>query len=331
VIRALLVVASFVAAVAALPFVGDALFGWRPDARVLPEAGTSIGIGGGRSLNVRDGGAGDVVVLVHGWASSAIDWDSLPERLRALGHRVVAYDRAGYGYSTRSIPPDGGYTYASHARDLIALLDALSIERATLVGWSFGGGVVQEAAVATPDRVAALALVASVGPDEAADDDPSWLDRVLASPTVAPWVLAWVARIPPLSWETTHRRVVESFSGEAFVPTGWTIRTQAMLSLPGTFRTLASESAYADSRALRPERIRAPTLVLHGEEDAVVPLAVGRGLARRIPDASLEVIRAGSHMLPVTHAERLAGAIHALTAETPAEEAAPPTDGAAER
>jgi pimeloyl-ACP methyl ester carboxylesterase len=87
-----------------------------------------------------------------------------------------------------------------------------------------------------------------------------------------------------------------------------------MLALPGTLRSLAYENSRSRALPLTPERIAAPTLVICGSEDRDTPLIVSEDLVRRIPGARLEAVPGGSHMLQVTHPERLAGAITAFVA-----------------
>jgi proline iminopeptidase len=82
-----------------------------------------------------------------------------------------------------------------------------------------------------------------------------------------------------------------------------------MLAIEGTLRSLAFENARDREVALEPESIRAPTLVVCGSADELTPLPVSQDLASRIPGARLEVVAGGSHMLPATHGEELAGII----------------------
>src|SRR2546421_5971548 len=111
----------------------------------------------GGSLPWDSSGDGPAVVLVHGFALTRAMWDDITPALSA-DHRVIRYDCRGFGESG---PPDAAVPY-SHADDLIALLDELGIERAALVGQSFGGQVALLAAIAAPSRVSALVLIDSV-------------------------------------------------------------------------------------------------------------------------------------------------------------------------
>jgi pimeloyl-ACP methyl ester carboxylesterase len=279
-----------------------------PDPTQLPLPARRVEIGGAQWLNVLEAGSGAPVVLVHGLPSNLGDWASVPARLADAGLRVVAYDRAGYGLSSRPPPDPGRYTYASNASDLEALLDALALERVTLVGWSYGGGIAMRFATLHPERVERVVLLSSAGPAQPSGGAFSYF---LSSP----FLLEWVAGIPPLSRRVVADQVAQAFSGAEAVPAGWVERTRAMLALPGTLRTLAWEHARHREVPLEPERIGAPTLVICGTEDRDTPIFVSEDLARRIPGARLETIPGGSHMLPATHPDRLVDAIVAFVGE----------------
>lgn len=103
-------------------------------------------------------GAGEPIVLIHGFPTSGHLWLDVVAKLPP-GHRVIVVDLLGFGRS--DAPMDGPYTIAAHGRRLLALLDALKIERACLVGHGTGGAVVQWVALEAPDRVTRVALVGS--------------------------------------------------------------------------------------------------------------------------------------------------------------------------
>ena len=270
-----------------------------PDPALLPAPGRRVDVGGGSSVNVEEHGAGPPVVLVHGLPSNAGDWAELPALLAQRGLRAIAYDRVGFGLSSRPGPEPGRYTYASNARELGAQLDAERIGRATLVGWSYGGGVAIRLASEQPDRVERLVLLSSAG---VVGSGGGIVDAFLSSP----FLLEWAAGVRPLGRSVVAQMVADAFSGEAAVPPGWVARTRSMLAIPGTLRSLAFENAREREVPLEPERIRAPTLVICGSADRLTPLPVSEDLAGRIAGARLDVVPGGSHMLPVTHGEELA-------------------------
>ncbi|MBV8555290.1 MAG: alpha/beta hydrolase [Planctomycetaceae bacterium] len=107
-------------------------------------------------FHYQQAGSGPDVVLIHGLTGDLSIW-FLCRAMQELGgsHRVTAYDLRGHGYS--DVPPDG-YTSADHAGDLVALMDQLGIDRASVVGHSFGGVIALHAAVLAPGRVEAVAL-----------------------------------------------------------------------------------------------------------------------------------------------------------------------------
>ena len=293
--------------VIALPPLSRAL-GSGANPRLVPPPARSVAIGNGLALNVREVGAGSLVVLVHGLPSNIGDWADVPDRLAALGHRVVVYDRIGYGHSSRPAAGADAYTLAANATQLGALLDALDVERAALVGWSYGGGVVQTFAVEQPARVSHLVLLASVGP--AIAEEPVDPVGALATSAIGPAVFHWLTGVPWLSRAVVAGSVANTFSGAEHVPPGWTERTVAQLAMPGTIDAFLAEERNDGYAALRPEAITAPTLVLHGSDDRGVPPRVGEDLARRLPHGELALVEGGSHMLPGTHAELVAARIH---------------------
>lgn len=323
--RALGIGIALLVGIVAGPLVGARLLGLGQHPERVPPPARSVPIGEGRALNVVDVGEGSPIVLVHGLPSNIGDWGETPERLAALGHRVVVYDRVGYGHSTRDDASDPEtYTYASNARDLAALLDALGIPRATLVGWSYGGAVVQELAALQPERVSEIALIGAVGPASPAGGDDA-LSKLLDSGVGEP-VLQWVSVVEPVGRAFTEENLNAAFARARDVPPDWNDRTRAMLALPGTLEAFVAEAKRGTPGSLAPERIRAPALVLHGSEDFLVPLAVGQDLAGRLPAAQLLVVPGGSHMLPATHPDLVAGALHALVTQHASDTVSPEAD-----
>jgi 2-hydroxymuconate-semialdehyde hydrolase len=304
--RIFTVLIVLLAGLVAVPPILSPLLGWGADDSTAPPPGRLIEIAGGRRVNVVDAGSGPPIVLVHGQPGSAYDWRPLPARL-ARTHRVIRYDRIGYGHSDRRAA-DEEFSIEANALELLAVLDALGIKTATLVGWSYGGGVVVQAALLEPRRIRRLVLIGSVGPAYRADE-PGWLDRILSSKLARRWSLAAGFPARAAVWLES----VEAFSSSEAMPEWWVEQALAMDSLPGAMDSYLGEERDLRLDGLRPEEIRVRVLIIHGENDRVVPTAVGEDLHRRFPRSSLLVVNDGSHMLPITHADLLATRIDAFT------------------
>jgi pimeloyl-ACP methyl ester carboxylesterase len=304
--RTLLVATLGILAAVALPPLWYAVF---PEpAPELPPAGRRVEIAPGVGVNVIESGAGRPVVLVHGHPGSAYDWAPLVRELAARGHRVLAYDRVGYGRSDART--NGVYTVESNARELLALLDAEELREVVLVGWSYGGGIAIVATREDPSRISHLVLVGSVGAGVEDRDAPPRLVMEF----MAAFGLPWLARVPPLD-----RRVRAAFLGVAFapepVPDGAPALADANFARPHTLETATSEGRDLGGEAdLDPGAIERPILVVHGDGDRLVPLAVAEGLARRSRRAELWVVPGGGHALPVTRPGELAERIVAFAA-----------------
>ena len=104
------------------------------------------------------------LILIHGFISSNLIWSDVLLPLAGAGLRVIAPDLPGYGYSDK--PSDSEYTIESQARAVLGLMDRLEIEKATIVGASYGGAVAASVALDYPERVERLVLVGAVTNDE---------------------------------------------------------------------------------------------------------------------------------------------------------------------
>jgi len=276
---------------------------FREPAPELPPAGRRVALASGVGVNVVEEGEGPPVVLVHGHPGSAYDWRLLAPVLAARGLRAIAYDRVGYG---RSDPRrDDDYTFEANARELVELLAALELDDATVVGWSYGGGTSIVAAQRDASRIGRLVLVGSVGPGERIGPPP------LATLLFSAPVLAWVGAVPPVSARVRGAMSANAFSGQP-QPDWWPPGLDANLGRAATRHTMLEEGVAYDRQAVPdPTGLALPILVIHGDDDRLVPVAVGRELARRAPNARLVLVPGGSHMLPVTHPELLTDEITA--------------------
>jgi pimeloyl-ACP methyl ester carboxylesterase len=275
-----------------------------PEAPPLPKPGTRLFLANGQMVNVLSEGEGPPIVMVHGLPGTAYEWRNTSPELAALGHRAIAYDRVGYG---RSAPrKDGRFTPEGNAADLLAVLDAMGLRKATVVGWSYGGATAMAAAAQAPERIRRLVLVGTGGPDspDAMPPEPSFAMRAFYSDPM----LRYRRAIPPLSLGLMKLLSDLAFNGGP--QPGWWIegveanfaRWETMVSYREEMMNLTAETL----EEFDPKQIVAPTLLLHGDEDQLAPVAISRYLASVIPDATLVEYPGASHMLPVTHAAEIA-------------------------
>jgi pimeloyl-ACP methyl ester carboxylesterase len=247
-------------------------------------------------------GDGPPVVLLHGQPGSHRDWRRVTKRL-ARTHRVYAVDRPGYGDAGSERP--GGF--ADNADDLARMLDDYGVERATVVGHSWGGGAALAFAQRHPDRVAALVLVAAAGTNEALSTG----DTVLGWPVLGP-LLAFGAfrhlapRFPRLWRRLSGSRLSPRHSAEVDSEVRSWGRTPLWRTFLAEQRAMLRETAEVEERL---GEVTVPTTVVVGERDRVIPSAAGAHLASAIPGATVRVVKGAGHLLPVERPDALADAI----------------------
>ncbi|MGV9263346.1 alpha/beta fold hydrolase [Kitasatospora sp. NPDC003701] len=248
-------------------------------------------------LYYEDHGTGRPVVLVPAWPLNAASWESQEAALLTAGHRVVSYDRRGFGRSDR---PRDGYDLDTLAADLHALLTALDLRDATLVGYSLGGGeVARYLAVHGSGRVRSAVLIAAVPPT------PS--DAPCAVPT-ALTVLRETVVTDRTAFMTGYLHdlyAVDLLGGGAVSDRLAAYHGGA--ALESSVRATAA-CAHAWGTDLRPDlpRIDVPVLVLHGAADRTLPPAASaEPLAALLADATLRIVPGAPHGLIFTHADEV--------------------------
>lgn len=261
-----------------------------------PEPGARVEFFTGAAVNAFDEGEGPPVVLVHGLPGSAYEWGRLPELLIDSGFRVIRYDRVGYGHS--SLRLGSGDPLRANALELAALCDKLALERPILLGFSYGGAIVQELLVARPGAARAVVLLASVGPAHA-------LPRLAGRAQRRAMRLALATGVGAAG--VVRQLGTPMWGGEP--PGHWTRLNRALLALPGVVVTAFLEAEQLDPGALRPEAIGVPALVIHGVDDQTVKFDVGMDLMTSIPQAEFCEIPRACHMLPFTEPGPVAAAI----------------------
>jgi pimeloyl-ACP methyl ester carboxylesterase len=226
----------------------------------------------GASLEWEEHGAGEPLLLIAGQGVSRRTWDLVIPSL-ASSFRVVSYDHRGIGPSTLGETPV--WTTRALASDAVSVLDAAGAVHAHIVGHSMGGRIAQWLAIDHPERVGTLTLVSSTGGDARGHARPAHATAALAAgdpATLGPYFFGDAFR-------AEHPEVL-GMLGRSDAP----IRARR-----GHFQASSTHDAWDDLA-----RISAPTLVVHGADDEITPVANGRDLAERIRGASfLEV--AGGH------------------------------------
>ena len=256
----------------------------------------------GTEIHYRDWGSGRPVVLSHGWPLNADSWESQQLFLVEHGYRSIAHDRRGHGRSTQTWEGNDMDTYAD---DLECLLSTLDLREVTLVGFSTGGGeVVRFLARHGSARVRQLVLVSAV---------PPFMTRTSDNPEGLPAEVFDALRVGSRADRSQlYRDLADGpFFGNnragAVVSRGvrdsfWLQGLQA--GTRNAYECIAAFSAtdFRDDLA----RIDVPTLVIHGDDDQIVPLAVGGGRSAELVDGAELIVYPGApHGITDTHKEQV--------------------------
>jgi pimeloyl-ACP methyl ester carboxylesterase len=252
---------------------------------------------GNVGLYYEEHGAGEPLLLVPGFGTGLWIWyrqiSSLAEHFR-----VIAFDPRGVA---RSDKPDEPMTMRGYADDAAALLEALGVERAHVLGASFGGFVAQEFALAYPARTRGLILCCTSfgGPRHCPP---------------APETLQAIASTKGLNTEERVREnLLLAFSPEFVVSNAEeverVIRLRGENDVPEYAYTRQLQAAMAFNAEDRAANIEAPTLVITGDADVIVPHENSANLAAKIPNASLRVVGGGSHTFFIERPEEFNSAV----------------------
>ncbi|RDC64915.1 alpha/beta fold hydrolase [Adhaeribacter pallidiroseus] len=248
-----------------------------------------------------DYGSGRPVVLIHGWPLSKDMWEYQVGPLVESGHRVIQYDRRGFGHSEK---PWSGYDYDSLTSDLHALIEELDLNDAVLVGFSMGGGeVVRYLSRYGSSRVSKIVLVSAVTPYLGkTEDNPDGVDQ-----SVFAEMLTQIKedRIGFLDSFGKKFFGVNLINHPVSAPLLDYYRMLASVASPRATEQCAIAFAQTDFRQ-DVQAISVPTLIIHGDADQTVPIeASGNRTASMIPAAQYLVYEGAPHGLFYTHKERL--------------------------
>ncbi|MDQ0231860.1 alpha/beta fold hydrolase [Metabacillus malikii] len=265
-------------------------------------AKVSVGNENGQAieLHFEDVGSGKPVVLIHGWPLSGRSWEKQVPALVENGYRVITYDRRGFGQSSQ---PWSGYDYDTFAADLHKLLLHLDLNDVTLVGFSMGGGeVARYIGTYGTERISKAVLAGAVPPYlYKSDDNP---DGGLVDATISEFQdgvkgdrIAFLDGFTNLFFAAGERTDLVSEEFRLY------IRNIAAFASPKGTHDCIGAFSYTDFREDL-TKFDVPTLILHGDADAIVPLEVsGQKAHERISSSKLVVIEGGPHGFNATHAK----------------------------
>lgn len=251
-------------------------------------------------LYYEDHGTGKPVVLIHGWPLSGRSWEYQVPALVEAGHRVITYDRRGFGNSSQ---PWNGYDYDTFAADLHQLLEHLDLHDATLVGFSMGGGeVARYIATYGTDRVEKAVFAGAVPPYlyNAADNPEGALDDATMEEFesgVKNDRLAFLDGFTKNFFTAGDQTDLVSEPFRSYIKD-----IAAWASPKGTLDCISAFGKTDFRNDLATFNI--PTLVIHGDSDGIVPFeASGKRTHETIPGSKLALIKGGPHGLNATHAK----------------------------
>lgn len=253
---------------------------------------------GGNRIAWRAYGEGEPVVLVMGFMGSGHAWFRLLPHI-AAGRRAIVLDNRGTGDSDR---PLGLWSMDDLAADVLAVLDDAGVERAHVIGASMGGMIVQHLALAHPERVRSLALCCTSARSGGRRGPPPW--RMLASIGLRPLLGAGrtMKLVSPMLYsERTRRGSPERLAEEVALRNA---DATPVATAPAQFAAIVRHDTRSRLGNLSP-----PALVVHGDDDRLVPTAAGRELAELIPGARLELLPGCGHVLTTDCEQEAAEAI----------------------
>jgi pimeloyl-ACP methyl ester carboxylesterase len=251
-------------------------------------------------LYYEDHGSGKPVVLIHGWPLSGRSWENQVPALISAGYRVITYDRRGFGWSSQSW---NGYDYNTLAADLEGLLQHLDLKGATLVGFSMGGGeVARYIAKYGTGRIAKAVFAAAVPPYlyKSPDNPGGGLDEA----TIAQFQGG--VRKDRLAFLDEFTRNFFSAGGKLLVSEVQRVYARDIAAFASPKGTLDCIAAFGRTDFRKDlTAIAIPTLVIHGDSDAIVPFEVsGKRTQAAIKGSQLVVIKGGPHGINATHPEQ---------------------------
>ena len=266
-----------------------------PYVNVAKENSTNI------ELYYEDHGSGEAVVLIHGYPLSGASWERQIPALLAAGHRVITYDRRGFGKSSQ---PTTGYNYDTFAEDLHKLVTHLKLRDFTLAGFSMGGGEVARYLGKYGSKgVSKAVFIGSIPPfllktpDNSEGVDSAVFEGIQKAIMADRYVFFTEFF---KNFYNTDLLLGKRVSEQA-IQASWNVAAGASATA-----SLACVQSWQEDFREDLKRINLPTLVIHGDADRIVPVsASGLRTAKLINGASLLTIKDGPHCIPWTHADEV--------------------------
>ena len=252
-------------------------------------------------LYYEDHGAGKPVVLIHGYPLSGSSWEKQLPALLSAGHRVITYDRRGFGKSSR---PAAGYNYDTFATDLRKLIEHLLLREFALVGFSMGGGeIARFLGKYGSEGVTKAVIISGVPPYLIKTaDNPDGIDAAVfegIQKAVETDRYVFFAEFFKNFYNTDlllGKRV-----SERVIQASWNVAAGA-----SAIASLACVPTWHEDFRRDLARIDVPTLVIHGDQDRIVPFeAAGQRTAKLIKGARLHLVKGGPHCIIWTHAKEI--------------------------
>jgi non-heme chloroperoxidase len=268
----------------------------------------TITVGTENSTNIElyyeDHGAGQPVVLIHGYPLDGSSWERQSRELLAAGYRVITYDRRGFGGSSKVVT---GYDYDTFAADLDAVLTSLDLTDVILVGFSMGTGeLARYVGNYGTDRIAKLAFLASLEPFLVqTDDNPEGVPQSVfdgietaAKGDRFAWFTGFFQNFYNLDDNLGSRISQEAVNASWAVAAG-SAPVAAYAVVPTWIEDFRSDVDKVREAGL-------PTLIVHGTADQILPIdASGRRFAKLVPNATFIEIEGAPHGLLWTHADEV--------------------------
>lgn len=270
----------------------------------------SVGYENSTSIDLyyEDHGSGPTVLLIHGWPFDSRSWEPQLHALLTAGYRVIAYDRRGFGRSSR---PTTGYNFNTLADDLDILLTSLDLRDVSLVGFSLGTGeLARYIGTRGTNRLRSCVFIESLAPSFVkSEDNPDGVDEAAVA-AVQQAVLddrfTWLTGLLSDFLNLDHN--LGSRVSEDTVRNLWNAGAEA-----SPYATWACVPTWLDDYAEDLERIDIPTLIIHGTADRILSIdGQGRRLHAALPDSELVEIEDGPHVLGVTHKDEVNRALLAF-------------------